>query len=165
MADYFPSEIRRLQILLAVASISLAFGLVAPIITLKKYVVVKNTFSVLGGAVELLRQGQFFLFIVVTGFSVVLPILKLILLFRLMNAQMDNRARFQRYLKLMHEYGKWSMLDVFVVAILVVSVKLGVIANIQMKAGLYAFATAVLLMMYATSRIVALTNKLVSIQK
>jgi len=30
----------------------------------------------------------------------------------------------------MHQYGKWSMLDVFVVALLVVAVKLGAVASV-----------------------------------
>jgi paraquat-inducible protein A len=59
----------------------------------------------------------------------------------------------------MHLYGKWSMLDVFVVAVLVVAVKLGAIADVDMRYGLYAFAASVLLTMYITSRIVSLTNQ------
>jgi paraquat-inducible protein A len=58
----------------------------------------------------------------------------------------------------MHLYGKWSMLDVFVVAVLVVAVKLGAIADVEMRFGLYAFAASVLLTMFITSRIVGLTN-------
>jgi paraquat-inducible protein A len=59
----------------------------------------------------------------------------------------------------MHLYGKWSMLDVFVVAVLVVAVKLGAIADVEMRFGLYAFAASVLLTMFITARIVALTNR------
>ena len=51
------------------------------------------------------------------------------------------------------------MLDVFVVAVLVVVVKLGAIASVQMEPGLYAFAGSVLLTMYITARIVSLINK------
>jgi len=42
--------------------------------------------------------------------------------------------------------------------VLVVSVKLGAIANVEMRFGLYAFAASILLTMYITSRIVGLTN-------
>jgi len=59
----------------------------------------------------------------------------------------------------MHLYGKWSMLDVFVVAVLVVSVKLGAIASVEMRYGLYAFAAAVILTMYVTARVVSLVNR------
>jgi paraquat-inducible protein A len=50
------------------------------------------------------------------------------------------------------------MLDVFVVAVLVVAVKLGAIADVEMRYGLYAFAGSVLLTMLITSSIVSLTN-------
>jgi paraquat-inducible protein A len=40
----------------------------------------------------------------------------------------------------------------------VVSVKLGAIASVEMRYGLYAFAAAVVLKMYVTARVVSLTN-------
>ncbi len=52
------------------------------------------------------------------------------------------------------------MLDVFVVAILVVTVKLGAVANVEMHYGLYFFAAAVLLTMFITARIVKITDTL-----
>jgi paraquat-inducible protein A len=44
-------------------------------------------------------------------------------------------------------YSKWSMLDVFVVALLVVSVKLGSLAQAHVELGIYAFAASVVLTM------------------
>jgi paraquat-inducible protein A len=60
---------------------------------------------------------------------------------------------------LMHDYGRWSMLDVFVVALLIVTVKLGPIADVQVHFGLFAFCSAMLVTSYVTSRIVNLTTK------
>ena len=48
------------------------------------------------------------------------------------------------------------MLDVFVVAILLVTVKLGFIAGVEWHYGIYAFAMAILLPMYKTSQTVLL---------
>ncbi len=59
-------------------------------------------------------------------------------------------AKLKRYLHLMHEYGRWAMLDVMVVAILIVTVKLGAIASIKVHIGLYVFGAAVLLIMLVT---------------
>ena len=53
-------------------------------------------------------------------------------------------------LNLMHDYGRWAMLDVMVVAMLIVTVKLGAIASIQIHPGLYVFGAAVLLIMLIT---------------
>jgi paraquat-inducible protein A len=48
------------------------------------------------------------------------------------------------------------MLDVMVVAMLIVSVKLGAIASIQIHTGLYVFGGAVLLIMLITHQVVKL---------
>ena len=50
------------------------------------------------------------------------------------------------------------MLDVFVVAILIVAVKLGPLVDIEMEFGLYAFTISVILVMIITSQIVKLTR-------
>ena len=63
-----------------------------------------------------------------------------------------------RHLHWMHLYGKWSMLDVFVVAVLLASVKLGALAQVQIHSGLYAFAASVLLTMLITARVTYLTQ-------
>ncbi|TCK17671.1 paraquat-inducible protein A [Thiogranum longum] len=154
----YPEAVRRLRILLAISAVSLFAGLVTPIITLKKFVLVENTFSVLGGVLELLKEGQVFLFVIIAGFSVVLPILKIGVLYRLLGKRAMPANNLDRALRLMHLYGKWSMLDVFVVAVLVVAVKLGVIVSVEMRFGLYAFALSVLLTMYITARVVTLTD-------
>ena len=152
-----PKKSRQLRYLIGVAALLLAVGLVAPIATLTKFILVENTFSVLSGVVTLFREGQFFLFLLITAFSVVLPIMKLGVLYRLVSRSDAMREKTRRLLHWMHLYGKWSMLDVFVVAVLVVSVKLGAIANVEMRYGLYAFAASVMLTMIITATIVSLS--------
>jgi paraquat-inducible protein A len=62
----------------------------------------------------------------------------------------------------MHEYGRWGMLDVFVVAVLLVTVKLGAIASVKVHPGLYYFGAAVLLMMIITHRLSGAYEKIES---
>jgi len=54
------------------------------------------------------------------------------------------------------------MLDVFVVAVLVVSVKLGAIVQVEMRYGLYAFAASVIVTMFVTTRTVLLVDTFLS---
>lgn len=157
--EEYPEKAKQLRIFIWVAALLLFMGLISPILTLSKFILVQNTFSVLSGVVELLKEGQIFLFLVIAGFSVVLPILKLRILYSLVSRSEAIQNKVKRQLHWMHLYGKWSMLDVFVVAVLVVAVKLGAIADVEMRFGLYAFAASVLLTMFITSRIVGLTNK------
>ena len=156
--EEYPEKAKQLRYCIFIAALLLSVGLVAPIITLSKFVLIQNTFSVLSGVVELLKEGQLFLFLVITGFSVVLPVLKLGVLYRLVSKSEAMQDKVRQQLHWMHLYGKWSMLDVFVVAILVVAVKLGAIAAVEMRFGLYAFAASVLLTMFITARVVSLTN-------
>ena len=153
-----PRAARQLRLALVITALLLGVGLTAPIVTVKKFVLVQNTFSVLSGVVQLARDGQWFLFAVITGFSVLLPMLKIALLYRLVSSQ-SAAAGLRRHLDWLHTYGKWSMLDVFIVAVLVVAVKLGAIASVEMRYGLYAFAAAVLLTMIVTARVVSLCEK------
>jgi paraquat-inducible protein A len=52
------------------------------------------------------------------------------------------------------------MLDVFVVAVLIVTVKLGALADIEIEPGMYFFTAAVVLLMLITSVMVRLESKL-----
>jgi len=143
-----------LLLLLAVAGLLLTIGLVAPIITFKKFFFIQNTFSILTACWSLLKQGQIFLFSVITLFSIILPIFKLILLTKLVLSKSLISGSTKKVLGLIHRFGKWSMLDVFVVAILVVVIKLGAIGSVEKHIGLYAYAGAAILIMLLTNKIV-----------
>ena len=63
-----------------------------------------------------------------------------------------------RYIKLMHDYGRWAMLDVMVVAVLIVASKLSVLASVEVHVGLYVFGLSVILVMLLTQRAVKLAS-------
>ncbi|MET0116999.1 MAG: paraquat-inducible protein A [Sedimenticola sp.] len=156
------SEKLVLNFLLICAVLLLYIGLTAPMITIEKFIFISNSFSVTSGVMELYRNGETLLFLIIGIFSVVLPILKLLLLFMLINLLEKQSQRMKRYLHLMHDYGRWSMLDVFVVAVMVVSVKLDAIAKVYVHSGLYAFGAAVILTMLVTAWVVRLSYKMES---
>jgi paraquat-inducible protein A len=58
------------------------------------------------------------------GFGVVLPLLTTGVLLKLHGAKASKTATLDKYLHWMHMYSKWSMLDVFMVAVLVASINL-----------------------------------------
>ena len=96
---------------------------------------------------QLAAQGEWGLFVLVGAFSVVFPILKTLVLLAIWNLDPAHGARHRRHLAWLASYSKWSMLDVFVVALLVVSVKLGSLAEARVEVGIYAFAASVILTM------------------
>jgi paraquat-inducible protein A len=96
---------------------------------------------------------------VIALFSIILPIFKLAFLFKLALAKKTSNTSTRKLLELMHRFGKWSMLDVFVVAILVVVLKLGAIGDVERHIGLYAYAGAAILIMLLTNKIVTHVKK------
>lgn len=144
-----------LRWLLLFTTLLLLVGFFTPMLTLTKLVVVSHSFSIMTGIWQLWQEGHFLLFLVVAAFSVVLPLAKIILLFNLLHPSTTQPQRRKKLLHLMHEYGRWAMLDVMVVAVLIVTVKLGALASIEIHNGLYLFGAAVLLIMFITHQVVA----------
>lgn len=151
-------DVRWLLVLLLLASGLLLAGLLLPMMTITKLLMFSNSFSVLSGVYELWVNGHFMLFAIVAGFSILVPFLKIAVLFRLVLLRQAHSPTIDHLLHLMHEYGRWAMLDVMVVAILIVTVKLGAIASIQLHSGLFVFGSSVLLIMFITRRVVHLTR-------
>jgi len=143
-----------LKWLALIAAALLLTGMVTPLLTLTRFWMFDEQVSILTGIAKLWVQGQYLLFLLIFGFSVILPLAKLALLARLLSLRGASNGRTRRMLHLMHEYGRWAMLDVMVVAMLLVTVKLGVIVSVQVHYGLYLFAAGVLLTMLVTRQTV-----------
>jgi paraquat-inducible protein A len=120
-------------------------GLFAPLMELEKFWVFKNQFSLYSGLQDLWLQGEHFLFIFLFMFSILTPLVKIFGLALVANSSEGYQLRHKRFLQILAIWGKWSMLDVFVVALLFVAVKLGALANVTVHYGLYLFAASVLL--------------------
>jgi len=125
----------------------LFYGLQAPILTLEKFYFFSNTVSLLSALRQLAIEAEWGLFVLVGTFSVLFPILKFFILLLIWNFDAAHGERHRRHLHWLAVYSKWSMLDVFVVALLVVSVKLGSLAEAHVEVGIYAFAASVILTM------------------
>jgi paraquat-inducible protein A len=149
----FKQESRFLKIMFKVNIALFVLGLFLPMMTLSKFFMLKNTISLASSVFQLALSGSWLLFIIIFGFSVVMPALKLRVIYVLIEADGEINRQTKRWLHIMHEYGRWGMLDVFVVAVLLVTVKLGVFASVQVHSGLYFFGAAVLLMMLLTHRL------------
>lgn len=147
-----------LRWLLLITSLLLTAGFVMPMMTITQFILFDHSFSIVSGVWQLLQDGQLFLFILISCFSIVLPVFKVALLFNLLHPNTSEPKRRKKLLHMMHNYGRWAMLDVMVVAMLIVTVKLGVIATIQIHTGLYVFGSAVLLIMLITHQVVRLNE-------
>ena len=138
--------VRIAALILLVVAMGLLFeGLTLPILTIKKFWIFHNTFSIWSGMKSLYGAGEVFLGTVLLVFSILFPTGKNLLLFWIF-VQGSWLGKFsQRLVRWAAVLGKWSMLDVFIVAILVASIKLGILAHAQVLSALYFFACSVII--------------------
>jgi len=105
--------------------------------------------TILGGVVELWNDGSWDLSIIVFVASIVVPILKMLALAVLaLSVQRRSHWRRQqraRLYRLLDAVGHWSMLDVYVVALLVGLVRFHGIAEVLPGPGIAAFGAVVVL--------------------
>jgi paraquat-inducible protein A len=135
-------------LLLLLASSILAVGLGLPVVTLRSGLA-HDSYSVLAGIADLARSGEVLLALIVLVFSVLFPIAKLSTLAHVLFRPVAAERR-TRLVRLLERLGRWSMLDVFVVAILIGSVHLGILSEAYAERGIYVFAAGILLSMFST---------------
>ena len=146
---FLPGLLVNLLLMLAVGLLML--GLTMPVISLEKFYVFGNTVSLLSGIQNLWQEQEWGLAILLISFSVIFPVIKILLLLMIWNLEATDSPAHQRHLHWLEVYSKWSMLDVFVVALVVVSVKLGMMAEARVEPGIYAFAASVIITMLVSS--------------
>ncbi len=114
-----------------------------------------TTSTILGGAQELLDAGMWPLALLVFVASIAVPVLKLVSLIVMLIATHRGsawRLRDRTWLYRIIEFiGRWSMIDVFMLATLVGLVRAGEIATITPDMGAICFASVVVLTMIATA--------------
>ncbi len=111
--------------------------------------------TILAGVQHLIAGGMWPLALIVFVASIFVPVLKLVVLaFLLVSVQRRSRWRpvdRTRLYRLTEFVGRWSMVDIFVIAILVALVQFGPLANVQAGAGSLSFAAVVVLTMFAAN--------------
>lgn len=106
--------------------------------------------SLLGGTIELLRHGNWLVGGVVLLFSIVFPLTKIVLLLELSLLEFLQRRQKAFTLRVMEHAGRWSMMDVMLLAFLVMLVKLGNLVEFQFGPAVVAFILCVVMSMLAS---------------
>lgn len=145
------SEHRSVPWLLAAAFLLFASGVFLPFFHVTKFWMFSDAISVVGGIYTLLLEGEYFLFTVLTLFTLVFPCVKLGLLAVIWIERDHNLMRVRRLHQWVEHLGKWSMLDVFVVAILIVAMKSAAVAELHIGLGLYLFTFSVIATQFASA--------------
>lgn len=113
-----------------------------------------RTDTIFSGVVSLFRDGLWAIALIVFAASILVPLLKLVSLGILIHAVHTKSTHRRRGLTKLYAFvkfiGRWSMLDVFLVAFLAGAVQFGAIASVRPEPGVIAFAAAVVLTIFAT---------------
>ncbi len=107
--------------------------------------------TVMGGVQELYDSGLVPVAGVVFVASIMIPFLKLISLswLLLMHGSEDMRRERTTLLRVLHQIGTWSMIDIFLLGVLVAVGQLGILASVQAQAGGLFFAAVLLCSLFA----------------
>lgn len=138
-------------LLLGLAFVFFAVGIFFPFFHVEKFWVFEDAVSVVGGILTLFQEGEYFLFGVLTLFTLVFPLAKLGLLSLIWMEREQDLQRVRRLHDRVAHLGKWSMLDVFVVAVLIVVMKSAGLAKIHVGTGVYCFTFSVVMTQTASN--------------
>ncbi|TWD45884.1 paraquat-inducible protein A [Pseudomonas sp. SJZ131] len=147
-----PNSLKRTWALLITAAILYIPANMLPIMTVSS-LGKGDPSTIMSGVIQLAQHGMIPIAAVVFIASILVPTFKLVgialLLFSVQRRQpLSARQRIVMY-RFIEFIGRWSMLDIFVIAILVAVVNFGRLASVEANLGAIAFASVVILTMLA----------------
>jgi paraquat-inducible protein A len=147
-----PDSIARTWALVIAACIFYIPANVLPMTTVTSLGMVQSD-TIMSGVIYFIQSGSWPIALVIFIASIFVPLLKLlILVYLLVTVQRKSHFRPKdrtRLYLITEAVGRWSMLDIFVVTILVALVNLGALATIQAGPAALHFAAVVVITMFA----------------
>jgi paraquat-inducible protein A len=147
-----PHSLARTWALLIAACILYIPANVLPVMTVTSFGQCEPD-TILSGVKLLIEAGMWPVALLVFFASIIVPVVKIVvMMFLLVSVHMRSRWRPRDrtvLYRLIEAVGRWSMVDVFMISILVALVNLGAIASIVPGPGATAFASVVILTMIA----------------
>jgi len=135
----------------------LVAGLLMPSISITSLFVFTDTYSIAGAVFQFWAHGNYLLFAIVFFFSLVFPTTKVLIALLAWSAgeRDEEGEKLRRLCRLFAAVSKWSMLDVFVVALTVLAVEGSLLAVADVHLGIVLFALSVILSTLAVHRLTA----------
>ena len=131
------------------AAVTLVLGITLPTIKLTKLYVWTDEHSIISAIWALFRDGELFLAVLIFLFSIVFPVLKLFYLIVVTTLATRRPLVRDRVFERLEWLGKWSMMDVLVLALIIFYVNASAVANADALPGIYFFTTSVFITMFA----------------
>lgn len=140
--------------LLLVSLPLLVAGLTMPAISITHLGVFTDTYSITGTVFSLWGGEKYALFVIVLFFSLLFPSVKILIALWAWYVGDDDRVR--RLCRLFAAVSKWSMLDVFIVALTVLAIEGSLFTAADIHLGVVFFAVAVIASTVALQRVARL---------
>lgn len=131
-----------LQLLLASSLSLLVVGIFSPLLKITQLWFFSSESSLVSAVHTLFTHQEWALAGVITLFAITVPIVKSLATFWFISRPINQTSR--KRLDQLNLLGKWSMLDVFIVAFMVVATKLASLAQAEVQYGLYLLLVAAL---------------------
>ncbi len=148
-----PASLARSWALLITAAILYIPANLLPIMVTSTILDAPREDTIVSGVIVLWEEGSWDIALIVFVASVVVPVLKILILgFLLISVQRSSNWRpldRARLFQIIEKVGHWSMLDVFVVALLVALVKFKSYATVEAGPAIVAFGAVVVVTMLA----------------
>jgi paraquat-inducible protein A len=141
--------------LLLVALPLLVAGLAMPAISITSLFVFTDTYSIAGAVFAFWDRGNYLLFAIVFFFSLLFPAAKILVALWAWSTGEENGGdeKLRRLCRLFAIISKWSMLDVFIVALTVLAVEGSLFAAADVHLGIVLFALSVILSTLSIQRL------------
>lgn len=130
-------------------------AMVYPMMEITKFGI-KTESTILEGVISFIEYKSYFIAFVIFTASVIIPLIKLVGLLLIfislkIDIKIENKNK-NRIFKFIEMIGKWSMIDIYVIALLASVIQLGEIFNIKGGLAATSFALVVILTMVAAHR-------------
>jgi paraquat-inducible protein A len=147
-----PNSLARTWALLLTAMLMYIPAMALPVMQTSAFGSIQGD-TIMSGVIYFLKGGDWPLALVIFVASVMVPILKMLaLIYLLISVQRQSRLRHRQrtvLYRITEIMGRWSMVDVFVIAIMAALVQMGNLAQITPGLGAVAFASVVILTMFS----------------
>ncbi|MEO0963673.1 MAG: paraquat-inducible protein A [Planctomycetota bacterium] len=138
-----------IPLLLAASATLNVWALTVPFLVMKTFIFFKDDYTLFHSINEMWQAKYYTLAVIITLFSLIFPFFKLGAMTCCWLLPLEPKGR-AMFLGVISWLGKWSMLDVFVMATLLTLTQAKALLDAEPRKGLYLFASAILLSMVAS---------------
>jgi paraquat-inducible protein A len=150
---------RWLGFVLLAALVLLVLGLFLPAIRISSFIFLSRELSLAQSVFSFLQAGDYFIFLVTFVFTIAFPTIKIVTGLVLWHAADISGTPAKSVLNGLSVASKWSMLDVFMIALAVLAIDGRVFTGADIQAGAIVFSVSVLISTWAVRRLSVLANR------